>query len=166
MVKHKRKTRKRKQKRCICKNKKCKTKKYKKDCCKMCVKRRCHCLSKFKRRSTKKRRTRRRRRRVKRRYRGGNKGQVMGEILTGYKRNLHDFKGSLYPVSTQNHIPQNSQDGGGLLSQRAIDFGLGNALTFARDGVNTFKNVGRTWNGDHHVDSADPVIPGKRFNKE
>ena len=54
--------------------------------------------------------------------------------------------------------------GGGLFSQRAIDFGLGNALTFLRDGQATFKNIGRTWNGDHHVDSADPVVEGKRFN--
>lgn len=165
MVKHKRKTRKRISKRCKCKCrcKNCPTKKYKKDCCKICVKKRCCCVLNLqrKRKSNKRRRVKRR---TRRRYRGGNKQSNMGEVFTGYKRNMYNLNGSLYPKSTQSDIPK--QGGGGLLSQRAIDFGLGNALTFARDGMNTFKNVGRTWYGDRHVDSADPVVAGERFNKE
>ena len=91
---------------------------------------------------------------------GGNVDSNMGEILTGYKRNLYNSHGSLLSKTTQSDIPMT---GGGLFSQRAIDFGLGNALTFLRDGQATFKNVGRTWNGDHHIDSADPVVAGGNF---
>ena len=77
-------------------------------------------------------------------------------------KETYTMVGSLIPKTTQSDIPM-KMNGGGLLSQRAIDFGLGNALTFLRDGQATFKNIGRTWNGDHHVDSADPVIAGKNF---
>ena len=118
-------------------------------------------------------RTQRKYKRVKRKIRkmkqrgcsrqsGGNADSNMGEVFTGYKRNLYNGPGSLIPKTTQSDIPM-KMNGGGLLSQRAIDFGLGNALTFLRDGQATFKNIGRTWNGDHHVDSADPVIAGKNF---
>ena len=93
---------------------------------------------------------------------GGYTSANMGKVFTGYDRNLYNHQGSLLPKSTQQDIPMR---GGGLFSQRAIDFGLGNALTFLRDGQTTFKNIGRTWNGDHHVDSPDPVTAGGRFNK-
>jgi len=90
-------------------------------------------------------------------------GSDMGLKFTGYKRNLYNMEGSLLPKSTQDNIPHN-MNGGGMFSQKSIDFGLGNALTFMRDGQNVFKNVGRTWYGDHHVESADPVTPSKRMD--
>ena len=160
------KTRKYRKRKCVC-VKKCKVKKIKKRCCKKCVKRKCPCVrlpSRKTRRTKKTRRpkTKRRRRRV-RKQRGGKLACHMGEVFTGTKMNNYNLKGSLYPVSTQNHVPLK---GGGLFSQRAIDFGLGNALTFTRDGVNHLTNLKQTWYGDRHVDSADPVIAGRHFNKE
>ena len=156
---------KRKTKRCGCKFscKRC-GKKYKaKKCCnsRICKK---MCGNKTRRKYRRiKRKIRRMKQRGCSRQNGGNVDANMGEILTGYKRNLYNGPGSLLPTTTQSDQPR--QNGGGLFSQRAIDFGLGNALTFLRDGQATFKNVARTWNGDHHVDSADPAIAGKNFVK-
>lgn len=156
----------RKSKKCICKCscKNCGLKPLVK-CCKKCVKKRCCCIKNRRKTQKKYRRVRRKIRKMKQRgcskLRGGYNANNMGEYFTGYKRNLYSHQGSLYPNSTQSDIPMK---GGGLFSQRAIDFGLGNALTFLRDGQATFKNIGRTWNGDHHVNSADPVSPGNRFN--
>ena len=82
----------------------------------------------------------------------------MGELYW-YKMNNYN-KGK--HISTKSY----TMKGGGLLSQRAIDFGLGNALTFTRDGMNHLSNLKQTWYGDRHVDSADPVIAGRNFNKE
>ena len=93
-------------------------------------------------------------------------GSDMGETFTGYKRNLYNMEGSLLPKTTQSDIPIQQMNGGGLLSQRTIDFGLGNALTFMRDGQNVFKNIGRTWYGDHHVESANPVVPSKDMDMQ
>ena len=155
----------RKARKCGCKFS-CKVcnKKYKSKKC--CTNHEIKCKRKCVKRTKKKyRRVRRKIRKMKQRgcskLRGGYNANNMGEYFTGYKRNLYSHPGSLYPNSTQSDIPMK---GGGLFSQRAIDFGLGNALTFLRDGQATFKNIGRTWNGDHHVNSADPVSPGNRFN--
>lgn len=161
------KSRRYRKKKCKC-VKKCRIKKTLKKCCKKCVKKKCPCIRIKSRRKTRRSKPRKyktkRRRSRSRKQRGGSRACHMGEVFTGYTRNNYNLKGSLYPVSTQNHIPKMS--GGGLFSQRAIDFGLGNALTFARDGVNHLTNLKQTWNGDRHVDSADPVIAGKNFNKE
>lgn len=158
-------------KKCKC-LKKCRIKTTLKKCCKKCVKNKCPCIKRKSRKKSRKksRRSRSRKNKTKRRryrsrkQRGGNRACHMGEVFTGYGINNYNLKGSLYPVSTQDHVPKMS--GGGLFSQRAIDFGLGNALTFTRDGVNHLTNLKQTWNGDRHVDSADPVIAGKDFNKE
>lgn len=163
------KSRKNRKNKCKCKNcgKKYKSKKcyltHKKKCVKKCCPKKCpkRCCKKTLRRKGRKSKKRRSR---SRKQRGGNRACHMGEVFTGYSKNNYNLKGSLYPVSTQNYIPKMS--GGGLFSQRAIDFGLGNALTFTRDGVNHLTNLKQTWHGDRHVDSADPVIAGKNFNKE
>ena len=161
------KSRRYRKKKCKC-VKKCRIKKTLKKCCKKCVKNKCPCIRRKSKRKTRRSRTRKyktkRRRSRSRKQRGGNRACHMGEVFTGYSRNNYNLKGSLYPVSTQNYIPKMS--GGGLFSQKAIDFGLGNALTFTRDGVNHLTNLKQTWHGDRHVDSADPVIAGKNFNKE
>ena len=156
----------RKTKKCVCKFscKVCKKKYKSKKCCTnhelKCKKK---CANRTKRKYKRvKRKIRKMKQRGCSRQSGGNADSNMGEVFTGYKRNLYNGPGSLIPKTTQSDIPM-KMNGGGLFSQRAIDFGLGNALTFLRDGQATFKNIGRTWNGDHHVDSADPVIAGKNF---
>ena len=84
----------------------------------------------------------------------------LGEDITGYKYNdFSSVNGSMLSKSTQNYHPLK----GGGFAQGAIDFGLGNGLTFLRKGQNLISDIGRTWNGDHKTVSADPTVGGKNM---
>ena len=84
----------------------------------------------------------------------------LGEDITGYKYNdFSSVNGSMLSKSTQNYHPLK----GGGFAQGAIDFGLGNGLTFLRKGQNLISDIGRTWSGDHKTVSADPTVGGKNM---
>ena len=88
----------------------------------------------------------------------------MGKIITGKAQNKYDF--DLNAKSTQSYIPGvgggHSQRGGGL-SQSAINFGLGHGVSLFRSAQNTMANLGRTWNGDHNVQSSDVTVESNRM---
>jgi hypothetical protein len=88
----------------------------------------------------------------------------MGEIHTRKSMNKYDI--DLFSKSTQNYIPgvggAKSQKGGGL-SQSAIDFGLGHGVSLFRNAQNSLSNLGRTWYGDHNVETADVTVGSKRM---
>ena len=84
----------------------------------------------------------------------------LGEDITGYKYNdFSSVNGSMLSKSTQNYHPLK----GGGFAQGAINFGLGNGLTFLRKGQNLISDIGRTWSGDHKTVSADPTVGGKNM---
>jgi len=130
-----------------------------------------------KRRTRKQKKYKRVQRGCSRKQRGGNAciynceyPNNMGEIVTGTKQNLH--YSDLTPHTTQNRHPNqyNSQQGGGIIGYdglgtgRLIDFGGSSLLTGARQLVNDVYNVKNTWNADHKVESADPVVATDRMD--
>lgn len=179
--KNRRKTKKNKHS-CKCRNKYCGVKRGGKKIkrCKECIKKKCKCLNnKRYRRSLKKSKSRKKMKKMKKykqrgcaKQRGGalnnnfscNNALNMGKIITGKAQNKYDF--DLNSKSTQSYIPGvgggNAQRGGGL-SQSAINFGLGQGVSLFRSAQNTMANLGRTWNGDHNVQSSDVTVESNRM---
>ena len=157
---------------CRCRSKYCGVKRGKKRIrCKSCIKKKCVCVNRKRYRRSKKK-SRRYRQRGCAKQRGGalnnnfscNNALNMGKIITGKAQNKYDF--DLNSKSTQSYIPGigggNAQRGGGL-SQSAINFGLGHGVSLFRSAQNTMANLGRTWNGDHNVQSSDVTVESNRM---
>ncbi len=170
--KNRRKTKKQKRKHsCRCRSKCCGMKRGKKRIrCKLCIKKKCICVNRKKyRRSARK--SRKYRQKGCARQRGGalscnyncKEASNMGEIHTGKSLNKYDI--DLISKSTQNYIPGGGaklQKGGGL-SQTAINFGLGQGVSLFRSAQNSLSNLGRTWYGDHSIETSDVTVGSKRM---
>lgn len=154
---------------CRCRSKYCGKKRGKKIMrCKPCIKKKCVCLNRKKyRRSVKK--SRKYRQKGCARQRGGmphkyscREASNMGEIHSGIPHNKNNV--DLIPTSTQNFIPgDRTQRGGGGISQAAINFGLGQGVSLFRSAQNSLSDLGRTWYGDHKIESSDVTIASKRM---
>ena len=165
---------------CKCSNKYCGVKRCGKNIkrCKECIKKKCKCLNnKRYRRSLKKSKSRKKMKKMKKikKYRqkgcakqkgGGNNFNCnnainMGKIITGKEQNKYDF--DLNARSTQSYIPMGGGQRGGGLSQSAINFGLGHGVSLFRSAQNSMANLGRTWYGDHNVESSDVTVESNRM---
>lgn len=171
--KNKRKTTKRKRKHsCKCRSKYCGIKRGGKKIkrCKTCIKKRCKCLNKRKYKRSIRRSKRYKQKGCAKQKGGGNNFTCnnalnMGEIYSGSNRNSYNL--ILNPRSTQNNIPgivnnPHTQKGGGL-SQQAINFGLGQGVSLFRSAQNSMADLGRTWYGDHKVESSDVTVESNRM---
>ena len=167
--KRRRKTKKRRHS-CRCRSKYCGVKRGKKRIrCKYCIKKKCVCVNRKRYRRSKKKSRKYRQRGCAKQKGGGNNFQCnnainMGKIITGKAQNKYDF--DLNAKSTQSYIPGvgggHSQRGGGL-SQSAINFGLGHGVSLFRSAQNTMANLGRTWYGDHNVESSNVTVGSNRM---
>lgn len=153
-----------KRKTCRCRSKYCGVKKGRKiKRCKSCIKKKCMCLNKKKYRRSKKKY---RQKGCAKQKGGGNNFNCnnainMGKIITGKEQNKYDF--DLNARSTQSYIPMGGGQRGGGLSQSAINFGLGHGVSLFRSAQNSMANLGRTWYGDHNVESSDVTVESNRM---
>jgi hypothetical protein len=169
-----------KQKKCVCKCncKNCgKRIKGKIKKCKKCVKKRCCCIAIHKKRTVKKRRVRRIKKKLRKYGQRGcsQKGcrQRGGAMLNVGKKtfecddamNMGEIRsGSKYNDHGTHDLTSKTtqndmvlQSGGGL-GMLSEKFGLGQAATSLRNMQNSFVNGYRSWNGDHKVASADVTV--------